>query len=190
MFYFRLLKGWFTVGSGKNAKTYKVETIRDEKTQAITEVIHPVVLFAGNLVKTSPKGKFVQISKDEAERLLEIEKARVAVTPPDTTLPQSPVVKPEVPVQTSVEQAVQQGAKDILQPAEGLEAAQRKLAAILEGKDVSEKFEEAETAGLQVFYKPAGQYFVVEKTSRTLLNTEGSLKKTEVDEFIDKFLET
>ena len=190
MLYFRLLKGWFTVGSGKECKTYKVETIRDEKTQEITEVIHPVIAFPRNLVNVSPKGKFVQISEDEFNRLLEIEKARAAVTPPDTALPQSPVEKPVAEVQTAVDQAVQQGAKDITQPTEGHAEAVKKMAVILEGKDVSDRFEEAETAGLQVFYKPAGRYFVIEKDTQTLLNTEGSLKKTEVDEFIDKFLET
>lgn len=168
--YFQLLTGTHQGKGdkeGKGAKSYAVQLVRNSKGQIIKRYC-PVIETDLDLLELFPtigQPKFRELTKEEYDIL----KAK-------ETSGEKKAKTPDVSEQKrkAVEDAAQQGAVDISAPL---------------GADVTDKFGEADGASLKVFMKPGGKYMVMDGETGKFL-TESSIKKTEVDGFIEKYLET
>lgn len=103
---------------------------------------------------------------------------------------------------TPVQEAAEEGAKDVMPPEEPEveepeaeepdedEADEPEGKPVPKGaKDVTDKFPRAEEEELKVFYKKGKGFFVTEEEETSIALNEKRLKKAQVEEFIDDYLD-
>jgi len=93
--------------------------------------------------------------------------------------------------EADIQAAAEEGAKDVTPPDEDEDEDfdDEEEEKVPLGKDVTEKFPRAEEEELKVFYKKGKGFFVTETEDPFTALNEKKLKKAQVEDFIDEYLD-
>jgi hypothetical protein len=159
--YFQLLHGVHI----EHGRVYKTEGKLSEQ-NGYEYTFLPVIKSDVDLMKMFGPKKFARLSDEEGKRLLKKEKA-VGKEP------------------SSLDAETQKS--DVAKAA--LEGAHEITVSSVKGKEVTERYEGADAAGLRIFRKAKGEYLVFAAKDGALVTAAGPITKKETEKLIEQYLE-